>query len=183
MHVCGIVLAAGAGSRFGGPKALARDRDGTSWVTRAASMLREAGCDEVLVMLGAQFEAAIALVPPTARAIEVADWAEGISATIRAGLAEASVLACDAVVITPVDTPDAPAEAVRRVLGALDSTGLAQAVYDGVPGHPVVITAAHFSSLATVLEGDRGARPYLASHGVVEVECADLWSGTDIDQR
>ena len=30
----GLLLAAGEGRRFGGPKALARDADGTSWLLR-----------------------------------------------------------------------------------------------------------------------------------------------------
>ena len=35
MEVVGLLLAAGAGERFGGPKALARDGDGTSWLLRS----------------------------------------------------------------------------------------------------------------------------------------------------
>ena len=47
------MLAAGAGARFGGPKALAREPDGTPWVVLAVRMLKDAGCDLVLVALGA----------------------------------------------------------------------------------------------------------------------------------
>ena len=47
----GLLLAAGEGRRFGGPKALARDDDGTSWLLRAVQALRP--CSEIVVVLGA----------------------------------------------------------------------------------------------------------------------------------
>ncbi|WP_349429058.1 hypothetical protein [Microbacterium sp. LWS13-1.2] len=84
----------------------------------------------------------------------------------------------------PVDAPDAPASVVRRVIATLRREALlGQAVYGGVPGHPAAITLSHFAALSAALDGDRGARPYLVTHGVVEVECSDVWSGADIDHR
>jgi CTP:molybdopterin cytidylyltransferase MocA len=72
---------------------------------------------------------------------------------------------------------------VERVLAALRAgSPLVQAVYRGSPGHPVAIGREHFAPLAASLEGDRGARSYLVMHGVIEVECADLWSGADVDR-
>ena len=185
-RICGLVLAAGAGTRYGGPKALARTPEGEPWVARAAHALASGGCDDVVVALGAGADAARPLVPRGARLIVVDDWAEGLSATLRAGLASASGF--DAVVITPVDTPDAPAEAVRRVIvealaAASAPHALARAVYRGAPGHPVLVGAAHWAPLAGDLVGDRGAGAYLAAHSALAVECGDLWSGADIDAR
>lgn len=179
----GLVLAAGAGTRFGGPKALARTPDGTPWVERAVRMLQDAGCSDVLVALGAAADEAAALVPPAATIVRVGDWAEGLAATLRAGLAAAETLEADVLVITPVDTPEATPDAVRRVLDAAPEprSALAQAVYGGRPGHPVLVGRDHWRPLATSLRGDRGARPYLLAHGALEVECGDLWSGADID--
>jgi CTP:molybdopterin cytidylyltransferase MocA len=186
MRVCGLVLAAGAGTRFGGPKGLARDADGEPWVARAVRMLRAGGCDEVLVAVGAAGDAVAALIPPEASVVRVPEWRDGVSATLRAGSVAASERSADVVVVTPVDTPDAPADAVSRVLAVLGddpSAGLAQAVYRGRPGHPVAIGRAHLVALGAAVSGDRGARPYLASHDVIEVECGDLWSGEDVDAR
>ncbi|WP_375386646.1 NTP transferase domain-containing protein [uncultured Microbacterium sp.] len=181
-RLCGLVLAAGAGTRFGGPKALARSADGTPWVHAAVRMLRAAGCAEVLVALGAGGDEAAALVPPDATIVRVADWADGLSATLRTGLAAAESSAADAVVITPVDTPAAPAAAAVRVISLAGArAGLAQAMYDGEPGHPVFIGRDHFAAAAASLSGDRGAGPYLRAHGALAVECGDLWSGADID--
>ncbi len=189
MRVCGLVLAAGGGSRFGGPKALARTADGEPWTARAVRMLRAGGCDDVLVAVGARADEVTALVPDEAAAIAVPDWEAGLSATLRAGLRAAADRACDVLIITPVDTPDAPSSAVARLLAAAGDDAragrraLVQAVYRGRPGHPVVIGGDHFAALADALNGDRGARDFLIAHGVAEVECGDLWTGDDVDAR
>ncbi|WP_243076067.1 NTP transferase domain-containing protein [Microbacterium sp. SS28] len=182
--LCGLVLAAGAGTRFGGPKALARTPDGTPWVARAVQTLTDAGCRRVVVALGAAATEARVLVPAAAEVVEVPDWAEGLSATLRAGL-RAAVAGADAAVVVPVDTPELPASAVRRVVAAAGPArrALAQAVYGGEPGHPVFIGADHVDALVDGLSGDRGARRFLVAHGAVEVECEDLWSGADVDTR
>ncbi|MDZ8276440.1 nucleotidyltransferase family protein [Microbacterium aquimaris] len=187
--IVGLVLAAGAGTRFGGPKGLARDAAGTPWVERAVDTLRRGGCGRVLVAVGARGDEVAALVPPGAEVVEAAGWADGLSATLRAGLATAvpsGPVRPAAVVILPVDVPDAPPSAVRRVVAAADadlSTALVQATYDGAPGHPVLIGAEHAPALAESVAGDDGARLYLRTHGVIRVECGDLWSGADIDTR
>lgn len=181
----GLVLGAGAGTRFGGPKALARAADGTPWVALAVQALTDAGCRDVVVALGASAAEARALVPATAATIVVGGWEEGLSATLRSALPIAAEGA-DAVVVVPVDTPELPPGAVRRVVaaaGVAARAALVQAVYRGAPGHPVVIGADHVPHLVAELTGDRGARPYLVAHGAVEVECADVWSGADHDER
>ena len=53
MRVGGLVLAAGAGTRYGRPKGLVRGADGTAWVAKAVDMLRDGGCDDVVVLVGA----------------------------------------------------------------------------------------------------------------------------------
>ena len=53
-RICGVLLAAGAGRRAGGPKALRVDPDGTSWLLRSIAALREGGCDAVIVVLGCE---------------------------------------------------------------------------------------------------------------------------------
>ena len=180
------MLAAGAGTRFGGPKALARDPDGTPWVALAVRMLTDAGCDRVVVALGASVDEASALVPSDAQVVVVDDWQQGLSATIRAGLAAASALSADAVLITPVDTPTASADAALRVIQQTRAPlrrALARAVYSGRPGHPVLIGREHWDPLAQGLVGDTGAGHYLSAHGALAVECGDLWSGADVDRR
>ena len=173
--VAGVLLAAGAGSRFGMPKVLAEQG---KWLRTAVDALDGGGCGDVVVVLGA----AVVDVPAPARAVVAGDWADGISASVRAGLAAAG----DAqyVVLHLVDTPDVGAAVVGRVLAAAQSanSGLARATYGGRPGHPVVIARRHWAGLAETLQGDEGARSFLARRNdVLAVECGDLATGTDVD--
>jgi CTP:molybdopterin cytidylyltransferase MocA len=170
----GVLLAAGAGTRYGMPKALA---EGGDWLRACVTALADGGCDDVVVVLGA----AVVDVPAPARVVVADDWEQGLSASVRAG-----VTAIDAayVVLHTVDTPDVGADAVRRVLGAARSSpsGLARARYGDRPGHPVVIARRHWPQLLNGLRGDEGARPFLHDRtDVVAVDCADLASGDDID--
>lgn len=167
------MLAAGAGTRRGGPKALV-----VPWLADATHLLLDGGCDHVVVVLGAAAHEARALVPDDERVIVVVAerWADGLAESLRTGLAHATG---DAAVVTLVDLPGTPVDVVRRLLAA--DGELRQAVYQGRPGHPVVIAADHWLPLAATLRGDRGARGYLVRHGVVEVECGDLHDGLDED--
>ncbi|WP_435405973.1 NTP transferase domain-containing protein, partial [Mycolicibacterium vaccae] len=90
------------------PKVLAADG---AWLRAGVAALHDGGCDDVVVVLGA----ALVDVPAPARAVVAQDWADGLSASVRAGVSAAGD-AADFVVLTTVDTPDVGASAVRRVL-------------------------------------------------------------------
>lgn len=182
----GIVLAAGAGARFGGPKALVRAGDGTPWLALAHTALRDGGCDEVVVVLGHGADEARALVPDGATAVVATRAQDGLSASVRAGLEAARERSPDAVVLVTVDTPGMPAEAVARVIEAVGSAprrALVRATYGARPGHPVLIGADHLDALTASLTGDAGAGPYLRAQGATPVDCLDLWDGHDVDRR
>jgi CTP:molybdopterin cytidylyltransferase MocA len=175
--VSGVLLAAGAGTRFGMPKVLAEQG---AWLRRAVAALSSGGCGDVVVVLGA----AVVDVPPPARAVVAEDWATGISASVRAGLG--AVAGAEFAVLHLVDTPDVGAEVINRVLSAALTTGagLARATYGGRPGHPVVIARQHWAALIATLHADEGARSFLAGRtDVLGVECGDLATGADVDER
>jgi nicotine blue oxidoreductase len=172
----GVLLAAGAGTRYGMPKVRAEDG---RWLRACVAALADGGCDDVVVVLGA----AQVDVPAPARAVIAEDWERGLSASVRAGI---SAVDASFVVLHAVDTPDVSADVVRRVLDAAQSSasGLARAHYNGTPGHPVVIAREHWPQLLATLRGDEGARPFLSGRtDVAAVDCADLASGQDIDTR
>jgi CTP:molybdopterin cytidylyltransferase MocA len=182
-RVTGVVLAAGGGTRIGTPKALLSTPEGEPWVARAVELLASTGCDPVLVVLGAAADRARELVPAGAPVVVAADWAEGMSASLRAGLRAADPQT-DAALITLVDLPGLPATVVERVIGAgVAPDVLSQAVFEGEPGHPVLIGRSHWEAVSAAISGDRGARGYLVAHGVTEIECGDLFSGEDVDSR
>lgn len=178
--ISGIVLAAGAGRRYGGPKAFEVTADGESWVARAVRSLIAAGCSPVIVTLPTEAELGLSDVLTV-----VVPSVKGQSGSLAAALA---AVPSDAVaaVITLVDLPDVDAAVVRRVLdvaGPVEPSVLARATFDATPGHPVLIGSAHFEGLRVSLAGDRGARDYLAAHAPMLVECSDLATGVDVDER
>lgn len=177
----GVVLAAGAGTRFGMPKALARESDGTAWVVRAVQTLRDSGCSDVRVALGARRGDAAALVPPGARVVAVEHWSDGLGETVRTVLDALADSDAVAALVIPVDAPDLPASVCRRLVEDAAPAALARAVYRGEPGHPVLIGRDHWPALARAVTGDVGAGPYLRAHGARQIECADLWHGADVD--
>lgn len=180
--VVGLLLAAGAGRRFGGPKALAREPDGTSWLLRSVQALRP--CDESVVVLGAEAERAAALLPMSVSRIRADDWAEGMGASLRAGLLALDPTDHDVALVSLVDLTDVDAAVVSRLVEA--ATGpdvLARAAYGGVPGHPVLLGREHWVGVVETSTGDRGARDYLAAREVALVECGDLATGADVDAR
>nr|WP_281363817.1 NTP transferase domain-containing protein [Nocardioides daedukensis] len=172
------MLAAGAGRRMGTPKALVDD-----WLLRSIGVLEDGGCDQVTVVLGAAADRARELLDGTDVAIvEAADWAQGMGASLRTGLA--ALAGGDAALVSLVDLPDVGPEVVRRVLAApFTRTTLRRAAYDAVPGHPVLLGRGHWDGVIDAARGDRGARDYLSAHEVELIECADLATGRDVDSR
>ena len=183
-RVAGLLLAAGGGRRMGRPKALLDDPSGGSFVERGLRVLRDSGCDPVVVVLGAGALEARPLVTAADTVVVAADWAQGQSTSLRAGLEAVAAVPVDAVVVLLVDLPDVGADVVRRVREATAGEGpvaLGRAAYRGAPGHPVVLGRDHWAGVLDLLAGDRGARDYLAAHPHTVVECGDLASGADAD--
>ncbi|WP_330233309.1 nucleotidyltransferase family protein [Nocardia sp. NBC_00508] len=178
----GVVLAAGAGTRYGRPKVLA---EGGAWLRATVAALRDGGCDPVIVVLGATGPTPeIVDLPPGVHHVWAADWATGLSAALRAGLIAAARTPARYAVIMPVDTPDVGADVVARVVDAALAapSGLARAVFYNTPGHPVVIAHKHWNAVCQEAVGDSGARTYLTGRNdMVCVTCDDLATGIDRD--
>jgi len=178
-RVAGVVLAAGEGKRFGGPKALA-EVDGERLVDRAVRVLRAGGCDPVLVVLGA----AVVEVPGADAVLVNEDWPTGMGSSLRLVLAAPELGGCSAVALVLVDQPGIRAAAVRAVLAAHRAgADLAVAAYEDGTGHPVLLGRAHWAGVSESAQGDVGARPYLAAHPdeVVEVDCTGHGDARDAD--
>lgn len=175
MTVAGLVLAAGAGTRFGQPKAPVVI-DGERLVDRAVRVLTEGGCDPVYVVLGAWVGAV------DGADIVVNDgWPEGMGSSLRIGLeALTSQSDAEAVIVTLVDLPGLSADAIRRI--ADTDADLVVASYDGERGHPVKLARRHWVAAIAVAQGDEGARRLLRGRDdVVLVEVGDVAAGYDVD--
>ena len=155
------------------------------WLERAITLLQGGGCDPVVVVLGADADAAAHLVPNDPRVVSVVsdNWSQGMGASLRDGMAavEQHAPTAPAVVITLVDLPDLARDVVLRVAEDATASSLRQATFDSRPGHPVVVGRDHWSGFAAALSGDTGGKVYLRTAGATTVECGDLGDGRDID--
>jgi len=180
-----VVLAAGGGSRFAGPvhKLLAplRGRRVLDWSVDAA---REAGFDEVIVVLGA-LDPAEAALPDDVTVVRNDAWAEGQAGSLRVGVAVAEAHGHDAVVVGLGDQPFVTAEAWRAVAAARGAP-VAVADYDGRRQPPVRLDASVWPLLPS--GGDEGARALMRARPdlVVAVGCpgepADVDTVEDLHQ-
>lgn len=183
----GILLAAGAGTRMGHPKALVRHADGRAWVETALLALLEGGCEPVAIVVGAEAASVRAVLGrgSSVTVLENAGWPEGMGSSLKMALDWCSRLApcvtCALVML--VDTPDVGAAVVRRVRAHGTGPGvLARASFGGRDhGHPVLLGRQHWGALRASARSDRGARHYLEVHRPHFVDCTGLGTGRDHD--
>jgi CTP:molybdopterin cytidylyltransferase MocA len=159
--IAAIVLAAGAGSRFGGPKQ-------RLFLPDVLAALTASPVDDIVVVAGAYD-----LEAPGAHIVRCAEWDLGPGASLRCGLASLST-ACEAAVVCLADGPALAAAAVERVVGAWRETNaqLVAASYGGERGHPILIARPAWLRIP-----DEGARALPA----LLVPCDDLGFPGDVD--
>ena len=178
----GIVLAAGAARRMGRPKLLL-PLDGRCVLQHVVDAAADSCLDALVVVLGAHAAAVrAALTLPADRAVRVtvnADYAQGQSTSLRAGLAALDPRT-EAAAILLGDQPGVDSAVIDAVAAAFVAAGAvaARPVYETpagerVPGHPVFLHRRLWPAL-DALRGDAGARTVLAEHPewVLEVPVA-----------
>jgi CTP:molybdopterin cytidylyltransferase MocA len=175
--IAGIVLAAGGGRRFGGPKAVA-EVGGERLVDRAVRVLREGGCAPVVAVLGA----AVVPVPGADVVVVNPDWAAGMGSSLRAGLAAEALGTAVAAVVVLADQPWLSPAAIRAVARDVDASSLVTAVYGGERGHPVLLGRDHWAGVRELARADVGARAYLAAHAADVVAVEVEGSAADVDR-
>jgi CTP:molybdopterin cytidylyltransferase MocA len=194
--VAGVLLAAGAGSRLGRPKALVVV-GGQSMARRGITLLRDGGADPVIIVTGATGPdtdvtgldndpgGGTGTGSRERRVLSVhnPDWATGMGSSLAVGL-RAVPAECTAAVLALADQPLVGPQAVRRLLAAhAAGASVAVASYEGSPRNPVLISREHWQDVIALASGDVGARPFLRTHPdlVTEVECGDTGRPDDVD--
>ena len=176
VRVGAVILAAGASSRMGEPKALLRHADGRTFLRASAEALRDAGCAPIWVVLGGHREAieaelsriqtAVCLTPIVNPAPE-----RGQASSMALGLRAAKDAGCALAAIALVDQPVTPAAIVEQLLtfSFSEPEAIHIPVHRGERGHPAIFPTA----LASLLERaapEQSARELIALAGMATRE-------------
>ena len=180
-----LVLAAGAGRRFGGGKLLA-DWRGRPLVVWSVETALAAPVEGVVVVVGCRSEAVRTalgdLTDPRLQLVEAPDWDDGLSASLRAGVTalprEAGSLA-----VFLGDMPLVDPASVAPLFDAVEAGAVAARLdHAEGPAHPIVFARRLFPDLLRV-RGDRGARSLLVGRNDVAVfTTADDRAVFDVDR-
>lgn len=157
MRIAAVVLAAGASTRFGSPKQLARI-GGRTMLESVIEVARAASLAPIIAVVPPGIA-----VPPDVVPVVNTDPAAGLSRSLRMGIA-AVPPDVGAAVILLGDQPTLPVETVRAVAGAARSDRpVVAARADGRLGPPVLVLRDAFG-LTQEASGDEGLRSILTDH-------------------
>lgn len=163
MTIAILILAAGSSSRMGpGRDKLLEPVDGIPLLLLVIERAQATGCP-VFVCLPALTHPRAALIGDRATPVWVPDADDGMGVSIRTGIT-ALPDDVDAAMILPADMPELTAEDLQTVLDQYQPGAIARGTgAAGKPGHPVIFPRTCFDMLES-LEGDQGARGFLAAH-------------------
>jgi len=183
--VAAIVLAAGRSTRMGGPNKLLETISGKPLVRIAAEQALSSRASPVVVVSGherARVEAALASLD--VRLVHNPDYAQGLSTSVKAGLA-ALPPESEAAIVCLGDMPQVTSALIDRLIAAFDPERNALVVlptFSGKRGNPVLWSRRFFPELMA-LEGDVGARHLIGAYPevVTEVPVENAAAMVDID--
>ena len=179
--IVGVLLAAGAGARFGGGKLLAPLEDGIPVGVRAARTLKGA-VDRTVAVVRADDAPLLELLGAEGRAVlPVARASEGMGASLAYGVTSSPE--ADGWVVALADMPFVKPETVEAVRRALEAGApIAAPSFGGRRGHPVGFQRTFYPDLVR-LQGDAGARGLLLRNDeqIVLLECDDPGAVRDVD--
>jgi molybdenum cofactor cytidylyltransferase len=186
--VRGVVLAAGASSRMGRPKAgLAVPGTPDTFLSRILRRLMDAGLPDIVVVTGAAADAvahAAGRLRPPVRFAHNPDWAEGQLTSLLTGLHDRGGDVVEAALVTLVDVPLVSDATIRRLLAEWRSTRapIVRPARGNVHGHPVIFDRALFDELRAS-DPQVGAKPVVRAHAdaIVNVPIEDVGAFIDID--
>ena len=173
--ISGILLAAGMSTRMGETKALL-DWGGEPLVCYSVRQMQEAGCDEVIVVLGHKADdVSRQMKRVNCRTMLNPRYQHGRAGSVRIG-AKAANRDADAIVIADIDSPRS-AEFLRQLLdGHRPENAITRPARNGVHGHPIVVAGRLREELMGVSDETEGLLAVLRGHSseVGEVDAGEL---------
>lgn len=181
--VAAVLLAAGAGSRFGGDKLLHPLPDGVAIAAHAARNLLAATPEVIAVVRWGDFPLYDMLEQEGCQVTMFQGAARGMGASLAHGVAQAR--GADGWIVALADMPRIAPQTIQKIIGALEQgASVAAPFYKGERGHPVAFASSMRDELLA-LDGDQGARAVLERHRgeLRAVECDDPNVLYDIDRK
>lgn len=183
-----LVLAAGASSRMGQPKAaLPLGVRGETVLSRGVASLLTAGVPRVVVVSGAHPEAvrlALRMRDPRVRVAENPAWREGQLSSLLCGLAALDQPELEAVLMTLVDVPLVAPDTIRQLMRTWRRTGapIVRPARGEEHGHPVLFDRRVFAELRAA-DPTKGAKPVVHAHAheLVNMPATDDGAFLDLD--
>lgn len=193
-----VILAAGGSVRLGQPKQLVRI-DGETLLRRTTRLAAEAGCDPIVVVLGAEAERMrIEVSEYDTVVVTNSDWPSGMGSSLRCGVeavarldpqpANVLLLVCDQLALSAdvlrrlIERHRSGASGSASGITAGSASGITASRYGGGPAVPAIFSSAFYPELMGV-SGDRGARGILERHASA-VTCVDFPEGeADLDTK
>jgi len=182
-NIVAILLAAGAGTRFGGEKLLHPLEDGVAIAAHAARNLLAVTPDVIAVVRWGDFPLYDMLEQEGCQVTMFQGAARGMGASLAHGVGQARTAA--GWVVALADMPRVPADIIKKIIAALEGGALVAApVFREERGHPVGFGAALRDELLA-LDGDLGARAVVDRHSdsVKLIECDDPGILFDVDRK
>ena len=185
-----VILAGGASSRMGTPKALLRAPDGPPFIGRVVRTLAAAGLRDLIVVTGVEHERIVAAVESDAtvrpRFVRNPDPSRGQLSSLWCGLDVAETPATEGLLMTLVDVPMISLSTVTAVVTRWRETRapIVRPLYNGRRGHPVVFDRAVFDELRQA-PLEEGARVVIHAHrqDAIDVQVDDPGCLVDVDTQ
>jgi molybdenum cofactor cytidylyltransferase len=174
-----VIPAAGAGTRFGEPKAEAEVEPGVRFLDRVIARAVECGASPVVavVVSGVRVPAPAVSVTGTPKSDQLG--------SIRRGLAQLASSSVRGALVWPVDHPYVAVTTARAVVDGFQRSGapIVVPIFEGKRGHPALFSRETWLDLMTAADG--GARSVVHRYGdlVLEVAVDDPNVLRDVDTR
>lgn len=177
-----VVLAAGSGSRFGGPKQLAQYKQKT-FIENVIETTFKTNFQKRVIVLGSYYENILPVIDKyKISALINEDWNEGQSTSVKLGVSNFLEDDMDAILFLLVDQPQITTEMINNILNlfAYTKNSIIVHLYEGQNRHPILFAENTFQDLMNI-QGDQGGRQLFKKYPPLQIKIENDYLAFDID--